>query len=57
MTIGGVKAAVQFAGLVFPGEFQINVVIPEGLADGDQVVTASYGGTSTQGGALITVQK
>jgi len=53
--IGGIKATVQYAGLVFPGEFQINVVIPQGLADGDQTITASYGGASTQAGAVITV--
>ena len=37
--IGGIKATVQYAGLGFPGEFQINVVIPQGLADGDQIIT------------------
>jgi uncharacterized protein (TIGR03437 family) len=55
--IGGVAASVLFAGLVSPGEFQFNVVVPPSLADGDQPVTATYNGLSTQSGALIAVQK
>ncbi len=45
--IGGIAAIVQFAGLVAPGEFQFNVVIPSPLANGDQpITTATYGGVS-----------
>ena len=47
---------VKFAGLVFPGEFQINVVVPPNTPDGDQQITATYNGYSTQAGALLTVQ-
>ena len=54
--IGGVTAEVQFAGLVGPGEYQFNVVVPSTLADGDQPVTATYNGLSTQTGTLITIQ-
>jgi uncharacterized protein (TIGR03437 family) len=54
--IGGVTAVVQFAGLVAPGEFQFNVVIPSSLATGDQSIVATYGGASTQPGTLITIQ-
>jgi uncharacterized protein (TIGR03437 family) len=53
--IGGVAATVQFAGLVVPGEFQFNVTIPAALGNGDQTITATYGGVSTQSGALITL--
>lgn len=53
--IGGLTADVQYAGLVEPGEFLLNVMIPERLGDGDQLVTATYGGASTQSGALITI--
>ncbi len=56
ITIGGAPAMVQFAALVAPGEFQFNVVVPSTLADGDQSITATYNGSATQGGALITVQ-
>lgn len=55
--IGGVTATVQFAGLVAPGEFQFNVVLPGSLVDGDQPITISYNGSTTQAGALITVQR
>jgi|SRR5271157_1048941 len=55
VTIGGKNAGVQYAGLVAPGEFQFNVVIPTSLANGDQTITAIYGGASTQAGTLITI--
>jgi uncharacterized protein (TIGR03437 family) len=55
--IGGVGATVAFAGLVSPGEFQFNVIVPTSLADGDQPVTATYDGLGTQPGTAITVQK
>ena len=54
--IGGVAATVQYAGLAVPGEFQFNVYVPASLADGDQPVTASYNGLTTQAGAVLTVQ-
>jgi uncharacterized protein (TIGR03437 family) len=55
--IGGINAAVAFAGLVAPGEYQFNVVVPASLADGDQPLTASYGGASTQNGTLLAVHQ
>jgi uncharacterized protein (TIGR03437 family) len=54
--IGGITATVTFAGLVSPGEFQFNVVVPLSIADGDQPVTASFNGMNTQSGTMITVQ-
>jgi uncharacterized protein (TIGR03437 family) len=57
ITIGGVTASVTFAGLVAPGEFQFNVVVPPSLASGDQSITATYNGLTTQAGTLITVQQ
>jgi uncharacterized protein (TIGR03437 family) len=56
VTIGGVAAKVTFAGLVFPGEFQFNVTVPASLTDGDQPITATYNGSTTAMGTLITVQ-
>jgi uncharacterized protein (TIGR03437 family) len=57
ITIGGVAAQVQFAGLnVTPGEFQFNVVVPSTLAAGDQPIVATYNGLTTQMGTLVTVQ-
>ena len=53
--IGGIAATVQFAGLVWPGEFQFNVAIPASLPNGDQSITAAYDGASTQSGASIAI--
>jgi uncharacterized protein (TIGR03437 family) len=55
VTIGGVAATVKFAGLVAPGEFQFNVIVPAVPGNGDQAITATYNGASTQAGALLTV--
>jgi uncharacterized protein (TIGR03437 family) len=38
--IRGIGETVPFAGLVAPGEFQFNVLVPPSLANGDQPVTA-----------------
>jgi len=54
--IGGIAATVQFAGLVSVGEYQFNVVVPPSLANGDQSITATYSGQTTQAGTLITIQ-
>ncbi len=53
--IGGVAADVQFAGLVAVGEYQFNVVVPASLGNGDQSITATYNGQTTQAGTLITI--
>ena len=39
-----------------PGEFQFNVVVPTGLANGDQLIVATDSGVTTQAGARLTVQ-
>jgi uncharacterized protein (TIGR03437 family) len=53
--IGGVPATVQFAGLIAPGQYQFNISIPVGLT-GDEPITATYTGQTTQPGTLITIQ-
>ena len=57
VTIGNSPATVIYAGLRSPGLFQFNVTVPSGLANGDQPMTATYHGASTQSGTLITVHK
>lgn len=54
VTIGGAPANVTFAGLISPGLFQFNVVVPANVG-GDEQILATYGGTTTQVGALLTV--
>jgi uncharacterized protein (TIGR03437 family) len=53
--IGGAAGTVQFAGVISPGLFQFNVVVPSNLADGDQPITATSNGLSTQSRVLLTV--
>ena len=54
--IGGVVATVPFAGLVAAGEFQLNIVVPPGLANGDQALVADIAGQSTQALIFVPVQ-
>jgi uncharacterized protein (TIGR03437 family) len=56
ISIGGASAIVSFAGLISPGLFQFNVMVPSFLGNGDQPISATYNGSSTQAGTLITVQ-
>ena len=57
VTIGGVTAAVQYAGLISPGLYQINVVVPANAANGDNQVIATYGGANSPSGAMIPVSR
>jgi uncharacterized protein (TIGR03437 family) len=42
VTIGKISATVQFAGLISPGLFQFNVVVPASTTAGDNTLTATY---------------
>jgi uncharacterized protein (TIGR03437 family) len=55
VTVAGRNATVQFAGLVSPGLFQFNVIVPDPVPQGDQIIKATYGGTSTQPGTLLAI--
>ncbi len=56
ITIGGVAAQVKFAGLVSPGLYQFNVIVPN-VPNGDAAVVATTGGIATQTGVSVTVQQ
>ena len=56
VTVGGIAATVQFAGLISPGLFQFNVVIPAGVPSGDNALVATYGGAEAAPAAAITIQ-
>jgi uncharacterized protein (TIGR03437 family) len=56
VTIGGIKATVAFAGLITPGLFQINAVVPLNTPNGDNTLTATVGGVAVGPVSLITVQ-
>jgi len=57
VTIGNLPATVSFAGLVTPGLYQFNVTVPTSAPNGDLPLVASYNGSLTQSGVLITVQQ
>jgi uncharacterized protein (TIGR03437 family) len=54
--IGGAAATVQFAGLVLPGLYQLNVIVPASAPDGDNAVVATFNGVTTQSGTVLTIQ-
>jgi uncharacterized protein (TIGR03437 family) len=57
VTIGGQNAQVTFAGLVSPGVYQLNVVVPQGVAAGDQpVVLKLLSGPATTQQVFIPIQ-
>lgn len=56
ITIGGAAATVTFAGLISPGLYQFNVVVPASVSPGDNPIVATYGGFATQAGTLLAVQ-
>ena len=47
---------MQYAGLIGPGEFQFNVVVPASAPNGDNTLTATYAGVTTQTNVVITIQ-
>jgi uncharacterized protein (TIGR03437 family) len=55
VTIGRAPATVQFAGLISPGLFQFNVVVPASTPAGDNAISATYNSLTTQSGTLVTV--
>lgn len=55
VSIGGLAAHVDYAGLVAPGLYQFNVKIPDGVS-GDVLVTATVGGVAVPGNVTITVR-
>jgi uncharacterized protein (TIGR03437 family) len=55
LRIGGVDAVIAYAGLISPGLYQFNVVVPQ-VAAGDQPVVAELRGLLSQSPLLLTIQ-
>jgi len=61
VTVGGLPATVNFSGLVGPGLYQLNVILPPGTATGATgaaaavPVVASVGGAPSQAKAVVAV--
>ena len=56
LKIGNLTATVSFAGLVSPGLYQLNVIVPPGVPDGDNALTGTYNGVPMQSGVILAVQ-
>jgi len=54
LTIGGQPALVTFAGLTYPGVFQINVQVPSGVPAGDLPIVLRLAGQTSQPGVYLT---
>jgi uncharacterized protein (TIGR03437 family) len=54
-TIGTANATVLGAALVAVGEFQVNIQVPSGLADGDYQLLIKVNGTPCQTGVVIPI--
>ncbi len=54
LKIGGINANVTFAGLVSPGLYQLNVVVPSTVPDGDNSLTGTYSGVAMQSGVILS---
>ena len=55
VTIGGVDAHVNFAGITGAGLYQLNVVVPQNLSTGDQAILLTINGATTQDGSFVTI--
>ena len=53
--IGGLDAAVAWAGMIQAGVYQFNVTIPAGVPDGDAVLLIQIGGSRTQDNVYLPV--
>ncbi|HVW07101.1 MAG TPA: hypothetical protein VHC90_00880 [Bryobacteraceae bacterium] len=56
-TINNASATVSFAGVVSPGLYQLNVVVPNGATNGENAIKCTYQGASTQDGLTLTVSR
>jgi uncharacterized protein (TIGR03437 family) len=56
VTIGGVNAQIQFAGLVYTGVLQVNAIIPDNAPTGQVEVVLTIGSNSSRKGVMIFVK-
>jgi uncharacterized protein (TIGR03437 family) len=57
VTIGGRAAAVTFTGLISPGLFQINAVVPDNLTNGDQELFITSSSVRSPNGVIVYVKQ
>ena len=56
VTIGGITVVPQYAGIVGPGLYQFNVLVPN-VPNGDNSVSIGIGGSFSQPNVFLTVQQ
>ena len=57
VTVGGQAAQLLFCGIVAPGLYQINAVVPQGVSSGDQQLqVALLSGTSVPQTVYVPIQ-
>lgn len=57
VTVDGLPAVVQFAGMTFAGVFQVNIQVPHLTRGGDLFVVLTLDGQSTPANVLLNFQK
>ena len=57
ITIGNAQATVAWAGVISPGLYQFNVIVPQSALNGDNAIQATYAGATSLAGTLVTVAK
>ena len=57
VTIGGATAQLLFCGIVSPGVYQINAIVPQGVGSGDQPVAVTLlSGASVPQKLVVPIQ-
>jgi uncharacterized protein (TIGR03437 family) len=56
VTVGGVDAQVQFIGLIYTGEIQVNAIVPANAPTGDAEVVLTIGNAASRKGVTISVK-
>ena len=55
-TIGSVPVTPAFAGMISPGLYQFNLLVPPGTGSGEKSVFAKVAGISTPSTVVINIQ-
>ncbi|HXE64250.1 MAG TPA: hypothetical protein VN519_11965 [Bryobacteraceae bacterium] len=55
--INGAAATVVYAGIASPGLYQINLTVPNGATAGDNKISCTYNGATTQSSVMLAVTR
>jgi uncharacterized protein (TIGR03437 family) len=57
VTIDGLTASIGYAGAIYPGEYQVNITVPDVQRSGDVPIVLTVAGRTTQAGSMLTVAR